>query len=90
MAPTKEVRKPANQLQLTEKEMEEEVTKQLTANNPNAPRNIARQGALHSSSILFSLTSSRLSPFTAGCRRLSQNPHSYPISHNSKLVSEFS
>ena len=33
---------PANQLELTQKEMDEEITKQLTANNPNAPANIAR------------------------------------------------
>lgn len=42
MQPTREVRKPDNQLVLDEKELEEEVTKQLTANNPNAPTNIAR------------------------------------------------
>ena len=40
--PTTQVLKPDNQLQLTEKELEEEITKQLTANNPNAPSNIAR------------------------------------------------
>ena len=34
--------RPDNQLVLTEKELEEEVTKQLTANNPNAPANLAR------------------------------------------------
>lgn len=42
MQPEREVRKPDNQLELSEKELEEEVTKQLTANNPNAPTNIAR------------------------------------------------
>ena len=40
--PTTQVLKPDNQLDLTEKELEEEITKQLTANNPNAPSNIAR------------------------------------------------
>ena len=34
--------RPENQLVLTEKELDEEVTKQLTANNPNAPANLAR------------------------------------------------
>ena len=34
--------RPANQLDLSEKQLEEEITKQLTANNPNAPSNIAR------------------------------------------------
>ena len=34
--------RPDNQLVSTEKELEEEVTKQLTANNPNAPANLAR------------------------------------------------
>jgi dynein intermediate chain 1 len=33
---------PSNQLELTQKQMDEEFTKQLTANNPNAPANIAR------------------------------------------------
>ncbi len=34
--------RPDNQLVLTEKELDEEITKQLTANNPNAPANLAR------------------------------------------------
>jgi dynein intermediate chain 1 len=34
--------KPANQLNLTEPELEEEVTRILNANNPHAPQNIAR------------------------------------------------
>tara|TARA_B110000977_G_scaffold189155_4_gene258269 strand:+ start:997 stop:3066 length:2070 start_codon:yes stop_codon:yes gene_type:complete len=36
------VLRPENQLELTDKELDEEITKQLTANNPNAPTNIAR------------------------------------------------
>lgn len=40
--PVREVVKPENQLQLTEAEMEEEIAKMLTANNPEAPKNIAR------------------------------------------------
>jgi len=42
LQPTKEVIKPENQLVLEDKELDEEVTKQLTANNPNAPKNVAR------------------------------------------------
>ena len=34
--------KPDNQLQLSEKDLDEEIAKMLTANNPSAPRNIAR------------------------------------------------
>lgn len=42
LQPTREVVKPDNQLKLTEKELDEEIAKMLTANNPSAPRNIAR------------------------------------------------
>ena len=42
MQPTKEVFKPDNQLQLSEKDMQEEIAKMLTANNPSAPKNTAR------------------------------------------------
>ena len=38
----REVVKPANQLQLSEAELAAEVTNSLTANNPGAPKNIAR------------------------------------------------
>lgn len=34
--------RPANQLQLTEPELTEEIAKMLTANNPTAPQNVAR------------------------------------------------
>lgn len=34
--------RPANQLQLSEGELREEVAKMLTANNPAAPQNLAR------------------------------------------------
>lgn len=34
--------KPDNQLHLTEAELEEEIPKMLTANNPAAPKNVAR------------------------------------------------
>ena len=40
--PVREVVKPANQLPLNEVELNEEVTNSLTANNPGAPKNIAR------------------------------------------------
>eukprot|EP01023_Acetabularia_acetabulum_P022891 TRINITY_DN22470_c0_g1_i5.p1 TRINITY_DN22470_c0_g1~~TRINITY_DN22470_c0_g1_i5.p1 ORF type:complete len:678 (-),score=142.08 TRINITY_DN22470_c0_g1_i5:229-2262(-) len=40
--PVKEIVKPENQLQLTETQLEEEIAKMLTANNPTAPKNIAR------------------------------------------------
>ena len=40
--PTKEVYKPDNQLQLAEKDLQEEIAKMLTANNPAAPKNTAR------------------------------------------------
>ncbi len=40
--PVREVVKPENQLHLTEAELEEEIAKMLTANNPIAPKNIAR------------------------------------------------
>jgi dynein intermediate chain 1 len=42
LQPTREVVRPANQLQLTEQELSEEVAKMLTANNPAAPQNVAR------------------------------------------------
>ena len=42
MQPTKEVYKPDNQLQLAEKDLQEELAKMLTANNPAAPKNTAR------------------------------------------------
>ncbi len=38
----REVVKPDNQLQLSEAELNDEVAKMLTANNPTAPKNIAR------------------------------------------------
>ena len=38
----KEVYKPDNQLQLAEKDLQEEIAKMLTANNPAAPKNTAR------------------------------------------------
>jgi dynein intermediate chain 1 len=40
--PRKVLLKPGNQLQLTEKELNEELTRILNANNPHAPQNIAR------------------------------------------------
>lgn len=40
--PTREVVKPDNQLNLTEPELNEEIAKMLTANNAEAPKNIAR------------------------------------------------
>jgi hypothetical protein len=40
--PVREVIKPDNQLHLTEAELGEEVAKMLTANNPVAPKNVAR------------------------------------------------
>ena len=40
--PVREVLKPPNQLRLTETELNEEIAKMLTANNPEAPKNIAR------------------------------------------------
>lgn len=42
MQPTREVVRPAIQLQLTEAELREEVAKMLTANNPAALQNLAR------------------------------------------------
>lgn len=39
---TREVVKPSNQLQLSAVDLEEEIAKMLTANNPQAPSNIAR------------------------------------------------
>ncbi len=38
----KQLLKPAGQLQLTEKELGEEFTRILNANNPHAPQNISR------------------------------------------------
>eukprot|EP00842_Homolaphlyctis_polyrhiza_P006701 jgi/Hompol1/7031/HPOL_002404-RA len=40
--PPKVLLKPPGQLQLTDKELEEELTRILNANNPHAPQNIAR------------------------------------------------
>mmetsp|Transcript_11102 Transcript_11102/g.19346 ORF Transcript_11102/g.19346 Transcript_11102/m.19346 type:complete len:707 (+) Transcript_11102:95-2215(+) len=40
--PVREIIKPDNQLRLTELELNEEVAKMLTANNPAAPKNVAR------------------------------------------------
>lgn len=40
--PTREIVKPPNQLQLSEAELSEEIAKMLTANNPAAPKNVAR------------------------------------------------
>jgi dynein intermediate chain 1, axonemal len=40
--PAKEVRVPDNQLHLTEAELEEEIAKMLTANNPEAPKALVR------------------------------------------------
>lgn len=40
--PTREVLKPENQLELSEKDLDEEIAKMLTAVNPAAPKNIAR------------------------------------------------
>ncbi len=42
LQPVREIIKPENQLKLTEAELEEEIAKMLTANNPAAPKNIAR------------------------------------------------
>ena len=42
MQPSKEVVRPDNQLQLTEKDLQEEIAKMLTANNPAAPKNLVR------------------------------------------------
>lgn len=38
----REIVKPDNQLRLTEAELQEEIAKMLTANNPAAPKNVAR------------------------------------------------
>ena len=40
--PVKRVVKPDNQLELTEKQLEEECTRVLTANDPNVPNNITK------------------------------------------------
>lgn len=42
MQPVREVVKPDNQLQLSEAELNEEIARMLTANNPVAPKNIVR------------------------------------------------
>lgn len=42
LQPVREVVKPENQLQLTDAELNEEIARMLTANNPVAPRNIVR------------------------------------------------
>ena len=42
LQPSKEVVRPDNQLQLTEKDLQEEIAKMLTANNPAAPKNLVR------------------------------------------------
>eukprot|EP00873_Tetraselmis_striata_P018776 jgi/Tetstr1/439040/TSEL_027532.t1 len=42
LLPTREVLKPENQLELSEKDLDEEIAKMLTAVNPAAPKNIAR------------------------------------------------
>ena len=42
MQPAKEVRVPENQLQLNDTELEEEIAKMLTANNPEAPKALVR------------------------------------------------
>lgn len=42
LQPVKEIVKPADQLQLSEKDLDEEIAKMLTANNPLAPKNVAR------------------------------------------------
>lgn len=42
LQPIKEVVRPDNQLQLSEKELGEEIARTLTANNPQAPANLAR------------------------------------------------
>jgi dynein intermediate chain 1, axonemal len=42
MQPAKEVRVPDNQLHLTDAELDEEIAKMLTANNPAAPKALVR------------------------------------------------
>ena len=42
LQPTREILKPHNQLQLSEPALEEEIARMLTANNPAAPKNVAR------------------------------------------------
>ena len=42
MQPAKEIRVPDNQLHLTDVELEEEIAKMLTANNPEAPKALVR------------------------------------------------
>lgn len=42
LQPTREIVKPVNQLQLSESQLGEEIARMLTANNPAAPKNLAR------------------------------------------------
>lgn len=42
LQPSREVVRPHNQLQLADTELNEEIAKMLTANNPAAPQNVAR------------------------------------------------
>ena len=42
MQPAKEIRVPDNQLRLTDAQLEEEIAKMLTANNPEAPKALTR------------------------------------------------
>jgi hypothetical protein len=42
LQPAKEIRVPENQLQLTDAQLDEEVAKMLTANNPEAPKALVR------------------------------------------------
>jgi dynein intermediate chain 1 len=42
LQPVREIVKPDNQLRLSEAELNEEIAKMLTANNPAAPKNVAR------------------------------------------------
>jgi dynein intermediate chain 1, axonemal len=42
MQPAKEIRVPDNQLHLSEADLEEEIAKMLTANNPEAPKALVR------------------------------------------------
>jgi dynein intermediate chain 1, axonemal len=40
--PIKRIVKPDDQVELTEKQLEEEITRVLTANDPNVPNNITK------------------------------------------------
>lgn len=44
--PTREYQRPDNQLALSEAALAEEIPRMLNANNPVAPKNLARCGAL--------------------------------------------